>query len=480
MTERAGRYRALQRLDSRFGVETWRGLDQRLGRPVTVRVVRDPHDNSDSDPDAQQSVADPDVAPRLKSQVRSLARLEHIGLLHVLDTCAVDGGFAIVTEEFPTRTVADELAVHGHLSQPRATEVVRQVAPALQALHDHGFAHGGVTAEHLGIRPDESIVILDGPPTSDAVMIPARPADDTKALAELMHLLVAGGMPRIGHDRSVELHPEISHELHPVLERALSTEEHLAWGSVQAFADSLPTPPRVRPVRDDHRHSFLRAERAWFLPVMAIMVIALAVVGWALIAGRSSDPSDDSSGSKGQVGVETSAAAGAPNPDPTTAIDRRPSPAGPLDVIDIADFDPTSDDRAEHSDRIEFINDGDNTRGWQTERYTSADFGNLKPGVGLIAQLGPPQLVNRILVSSPSIGWGVQIYVAAEPPASISDWGEAVAVESAINGDAVIELDGLEAATLLVWIVNLGEETLNGGHRVTITGLSVSGRPVFG
>jgi hypothetical protein len=44
----------------------------------------------------------------------------------------------------------------------------------------------------------------------------------------------------------------------------------------------------------------------------------------------------------------------------------------------------------------------------------------------------------------------------------------------------VIETGGLEAATLLIWIVDLGEPVTNGGHRLTVTGVEVSGRPVFG
>lgn len=482
MTERPGRYRAIHRLESSCGVETWRGLDQRLGRPVTIRVVHEPEsqDSDSADPDsADPDSANPDTALRLKSQVRSLARLEHSGLLHVLDTCVVDGGFAIVTEELPPTTVADELATAGQLSQQRATHIVRQTAFALQALHDHGFAHGGVTTKQLGIRSDDTIIILDGPPTADSVTIPARPADDIRALAELMHLLLAGGPPRTGPDRSVELHPEISPELHPALERALATEEHLAWGSARAFADALPTPREHRPRRDD-RHSFLRSERAWLLPVAIIVVIALAVTAWSVVGGRSTTVQDGTSGAKGEVGVDVSLPVATLETNIPITIKRRPSPAGTLTVIDIADFDPTGDDRAEHPERLEFINDGDPARGWQTERYSTSTFGNLKRGVGLIAQLGPPQLVDRLVVRSPSIGWALEVYSAPEPPASIADWGEPVAVERSINGDAVIETGGLEAATLLIWIVDLGEPVTNGGHRLTVTGVEVSGRPVFG
>lgn len=55
-----------------------------------------------------------------------------------------------------------------------------------------------------------------------------------------------------------------------------------------------------------------------------------------------------------------------------------------------------------------------------------------------------------------------------------------VASASDIRGAADFDFEETTAATVLVWITDLGEQLSTGGHRVTVTEVLVEGRPLFG
>ncbi|MFL3002279.1 MAG: hypothetical protein ACJZ4L_01055 [Candidatus Poriferisodalaceae bacterium] len=81
-------------------IESWSGLDRTLDRPVTIRLL---------DPESE-------IGKRVQLQARSLTRLEHSALLHVLDTVEVGGKFGLVTESLPERNLEEYLSLNGTIS----------------------------------------------------------------------------------------------------------------------------------------------------------------------------------------------------------------------------------------------------------------------------------------------------------------------------------------------------------------------------
>ena len=151
-----------------------------------------------------------------------------------------------------------------------------------------------------------------------------------------------------------------------------------------------------------------------------------------------------------------------------------------LQIVSIVPFDPAGNDQVEHPEKIDLINNGDSNTGWYTERYTTADFGKLKDGVGLIISLGPPQQLDRLRISSPTIDWSFEIFASENTGGGIQSWGEPIASRSEVSGTTTVNLNDTPGATLLLWITSLGRELAAGGHRVTVTEVSVSGRPKYG
>ena len=459
-------------------VETWAGLDRTLNRPVTIR----------------RAAADSETGQRLRLQAKALARVEHHGLLHILDTYDDAHHFAIVTEQLPARMLADELGAGegsgGRLAAAEALRVVIAVTEALAVLHSAGFAHGGVDIDSIGWRAEVGWVMLNGPPTDDAVTIPATRRADLASVAMLAHRLMVGTAPQRRPDGLWELDPAVPDAVTPLLARALSATD--PWPdlpsmllALRSAADELPRPDRGFA---DER-SVWQAERHWLAPVGILVAAAATLVGVALVIDQPIEPAAE---------VLPTSAAAAPQADTQLAATARPAPGAeagataapqtpatalptpttsrirrvPLLLESITDFDPAGDDRREHPERLIFVNDGEPTTGWSTERYSTRDFGGLKGGVGLVVVLygDEPQAVERLVIDSPTVGWSFELYASRErSPALIDDWGAPVASAQDITGSTALDVPSVGAAALLIWITDLGDELPNGGHRVTVS-----------
>ncbi|WP_420610807.1 hypothetical protein [Candidatus Poriferisodalis sp.] len=464
-------------------VETWSGLDRTLNRPVTIR----------------RATADSEIGHRLRLQAKALARVEHHGLLHILDTYDEADHFAIVTEQLPTRMLTEELAApNGDTRRLAATEAIRvviAVTEALAVLHSAGFAHGGVDAEYIGWRAEVGWVILNGPPTDDAVTIPATRRTDLASIAVLAHRLIVGAAPQRRPDGTWELDPVVPDVVAPVLARAISASD--PWPDVPSMLLALRSVVDELPAADGtgaDRRSVWQAERHWLAPVGILVAAAATLVGVAVVIGQPSEPAPEASpppvtaapdaGTQPVVTVVPSATvvATAVTVAPQTVPTAAPAPTTtqvrrvPILLESITDFDPAGDDRIEHPERLIFINDGDPGTGWSTARYNTRDFGGLKDGVGLIVVLygDEPHSVERLLIDSPTVGWSFELYASSERNRTLIDWGSPVATAQDITGSTTLEVPSAEAAALLVWITDLGDELPNGGHRVTVSRIEVA------
>jgi eukaryotic-like serine/threonine-protein kinase len=166
------------------------------------------------------------------------------------------------------------------------------------------------------------------------------------------------------------------------------------------------------------------------------------------------------------------------------------SPAGPggnddgdtdepavFEPADASDFDPFGG--GEHPGDIPNAFDGDPDTTWQTQRYNSAAFGNLKPGVGLYLDLGEPAAVRELQLSLSPEGADLEVYAADDVPSASgsfdpAEWGEQAASVEGAGTDTVIELDeAMEEQVWLIWFTSLPAD--GGGHRVSLSEITFQG-----
>ena len=137
-------------------------------------------------------------------------------------------------------------------------------------------------------------------------------------------------------------------------------------------------------------------------------------------------------------------------------------PSGALTITGLATFDPPPGDGTENDELLALAADGDPSTAWRTERYDTRALGGLKPGVGVVVTLEEAARLRRLEVGSPTSGWAAEIYVADVAGATLVDWGDPVASQTGIAGDAtfeaIFEIGGYlaEGGVVLVWVTVLG------------------------
>ena len=179
------------------------------------------------------------------------------------------------------------------------------------------------------------------------------------------------------------------------------------------------------------------------LPLLAlILVIALAWwIGSALLS-VSADVD-------GQGSTPTASA-----PAEDTAANQAPAGEA-IPVAGATVFDPFGDGEAENDQDTPLTIDDDPATAWSTLTYRgSPAFGNLKPGVGLLLDLGDTQSVAAVTVTSTTPGATVEIRTA-DAPADDLDGFTAVA-DGTVESETEFAFDEpVTAQYVLVWITGL-------------------------
>jgi hypothetical protein len=180
------------------------------------------------------------------------------------------------------------------------------------------------------------------------------------------------------------------------------------------------------------------------LPLLALLVV-IALAWWVASTLL------DATGSIDQVGGSTpsvSAPAGGSS-EPAT-------PAGSPVAITSADvFDPGGDGQPENNPDVPLAYDGDAATSWSTLTYRgSPAFGNLKDGVGVLLDLGSPQALSGVTLTTPRPGATVEIRTGDEPGTSLDSF--AVAADGTLEDSTDLAFDEpVTAQFVLVWITGL-------------------------
>ncbi len=132
-----------------------------------------------------------------------------------------------------------------------------------------------------------------------------------------------------------------------------------------------------------------------------------------------------------------------------------PAPAGPLAIASGEVFDPFGDGASENGEEVPRAFDGDPASTWSTLSYRgSADFGNLKPGVGIVLDLGSAQPVGGVGLTTTTPGIAVEVRTGGAPDGDLEAFP--VATSGTVDGTADLAFpQPVTTQYVLVWVTGL-------------------------
>lgn len=450
----AGRYRLGQPLVAGPDPWAWVAYDEVLARDVHVRALP----------------ARDGRAAAVLAATSAAGTVQHSSLTRVYDAATESrpdrpSVVHVVREWVDGRSLADLLA-DGPVEAARAVDLALQATEAVLALHDAGTWHG---------RLHPGNVLLDGSgrlSLTDAAVAAAAagqevpdPARDVHDLAAVLYALVTGRWPAAPDrpDGGLPLAPEgeqgvlsprqvragVPRALDAVVVRALEPQqrpdlvplrtagdlrdalEQAADAVGREVSDVVPARPR--------RHSRLR-RAVPYLIVLALLAV-ISVVSYS--AGTSigevrADPEDT---------VSVDAPAATPGVPAPVRLD--------LSQAVVRDYDPYGRPASEDPGSVPNAYDGEASTAWTTEAYRTADLSGLKPGVGLLVDLGRPTALDSVIVNSSRPGAVLELR-AGNALGGDETGLPVVATDTGSSGESTLRpAAGLQARYWLVWITRL-------------------------
>src|SRR5437667_3189414 len=145
-----GRYKLDERIASGGMGDVWRGTDEVLGRTVAVKIL------------LPALLEEPGFAERFRGEARTMATINHPGVVDVYDYGSDPTvGAYLVMEYVEGDALSRTLNRVGRLTPGRTMALIAQAADALHAAHEKGIVHRDVKPGNLLVRPNGTLVLTD-------------------------------------------------------------------------------------------------------------------------------------------------------------------------------------------------------------------------------------------------------------------------------------------------------------------------------
>lgn len=480
-TRLADRYRLVECIEKADGVSTWRATDEKLARPVGIHIL----------------ATETELAEAVVAAAQDAAMVDDGRFLRVLDAVHRNNAAYVIYEWLPDlRTLSAVLTADGPLDPDNAQRVVTEAAEALAAAHEAGLSHLRLQADTILLTPTGQVKILglclEAALHSTTAGDPAR--SDARGLGRILYAALtarwpegeAFGLAAAPFEHGAICTPRqvragVPDALDAVVDRLLNPNPRTGapLRSPEDLVSALHQLPRPRtpgsgpstdasgamsavvtgilapmPTPDGWKPS--AATRGAQVAVIGMLVIGLVLLAWQLLralapeslGGRSDDPA---------------------------AV----APLVAIKVVNVEDFDPPPQGNgSENPNQARLAVDGRPGTAWKTVAYNSPQFGGLKPGVGLVLDLGGPETVRQVKLRLPDEGASVEIRTSAvtatQAPDTLAAYPVAAAVTGAGREETLRFAVPANTRFVLIWITGLPPgpgPTFRGGiSEVTVSG----------
>jgi serine/threonine protein kinase len=477
------------RLDAKVGTggmsTVYRAFDTVLERQVAIKLMH------------REIAGDSDQLERFRREARAVAQLNHPHVVGVIDAGEEEGGedgFStpyIVFEYVEGETLKDRIRRNGKLGVSESIAYAIEIARALGAAHASLIVHRDVKPQNVlvdeegaakvtdfgiarslaqeGLTADGRVLgTTDYVSPEQALGHVVSGQSDLYSLGIVLFEMLTGDVPFRGESQvAVAMkhvredlpdvrarRPEVSAALAAVLDHATAKELDRRYPDAATLIADLEDVLAIETSRsgqvtgeatavlrslpeNTRRRLPLRTRRSTKAIVALIVVIASITVLVTVVLGLRQ--TERGTGKRATV----------------------TPPAGlqevPLGQRAARDFDPLSDDKAEHSDETSAVVDGDPQSTWSTEGYASGDL--QKDGVGIIIDASPGVAARQLELRTPTPGFEATVYVApgATPASAPPDGWTGVSATRTVASSEKFDLDtaGHRFRRYLVWITKL-------------------------
>jgi hypothetical protein len=472
--------------DDAAGRQVWRGIDVVLRRPVAV-VLRYPGGDS--------------AAEMLQAAVAA-SRVVHPNLVGVYD--AIDeADRAYVVREWVDGSALREIVVDdGPLDAERATAIVHAVSAAVSAVHATGMVHGNVHPGTVLIAHDGRVVLADARADGEAT-----PASDVRCLGGVLYYALTAhwpqaevpcgaslpdairdttgsiaaprqmraGVPTYLDDLAMDLlDPRLTPPAADVLAAELSRLD--ASADEHFFDDSGPLRFSGDGEGDLDAPPGPRRPGTSKIAVGIAGLLVLAIVG--MVLGIRALAGDNGSPDAADPGTEPGVSQPAPA-DPEAPADPQPIR---LNADQVRVVDPNG--RRDELSNVAYVVDGDEETEWKTHHYyNNPKFGGLKPGMGILVDLGEARLITSVRVQFSAAGATAQMrYGTADPGNSSAGDKEIDRTYEALGEPTVTDANwvfgGFSETTryqyLLIWVTEMPMDG-DRGYQIGVQEIAIEG-----
>ena len=454
----ASRYRLDEVLltDPSAGHALWRGTDSLLNRTVAIEL----------------RVPGGPAAEEMISAAVTAGRIVHPCVVGVYD--AVDeGDRAFVVREWVEGIPLRDAVREGPLEPSRAAAIARTAAEALAAIHAAGYVHGNLQPATVLLGADDEITLtnLRLDPTT-------TPQHDIRAIGGLLYTALTAHWPHEVSAYNTGL-PDAVH----VDGRLLSPRQvragipgYLDALTMDLLDPSVPAPPAAELAAELRRYDVADPDLSpltaitpepaprrspWKRIVVGAGGLAVVAIAAVVIAANGLPRAGDDFPSSN---------------DPTKG---NPQPsASPVVITPVSAtiLDPPRGDGAEKRDEQNAI-DGNPATQWRTQEYTGPDFGKLKPGMGVVLDLGAPKKFSEVTVDLSAAGATVELRAGNTTPSDQPDVYTTVSPAQANASTTVrFAVEKPEAARyVMVWITTMPSVPDKGGFGIGVKEIKVTG-----
>jgi serine/threonine-protein kinase len=454
----ADRYELEELVGSGGMSSVYRAHDGVLDRPVALKVLH------------ERLTGDREYLERFRREAQMVAGLVHQNIVTVIDRGEDGGRPFIVFEYVGGENLKQLVARDGPLPVVRVLELGVQIARGLAYAHENGYVHRDVKPQNVLLNGDGEAKVTDfgiarsldvehGVTQTGAVLgtsdyIAPEQAQgrragertDVYSLGVVLYELLTGAPPFSGENfvavamqhinepvpPVAEQRPDVPPRLDAAVRRALAKEPERRFATMEEFGRELeacrlePAEPggaQTMVIRRPRRAATAHRGRSRLLPLALVLVAAGLAAGVAalvlLLRDDGSSPPAASSGT-------------------------------PVALTGSGSYDPDGNDHVEHPDRVQLATDGNAATYWETDHYSNQQFGNLKPGVGLVLDAGASVRLRRVAVSTDTPGFTARIEVGTSPGGPFTP----VSGVRTVGARTTFDLDAT-GRYVVVWITRL-------------------------